>query len=78
VHTHGVTDPQHTHGPPAGTSAYVAQGGGTVPSGSGFNWSTPANTGAAATGITIDNAGSGSAHNNMQPFQVVNKIIRAK
>lgn len=31
---------------------------------------------AAGTGVTTQNAGSGSGHNNMQPFAVLNKIIK--
>ena len=33
-------------------------------------------TQSATTGITVDNAGGGQAHNNMQPSITVNRMIR--
>lgn len=78
AHNHGVTDPGHAHdlvtvGPgTAGTANvledralrdFYEQRGGLVYS----------NT----TGISIQNAGGGGAHNNLQPYLVLNYIIRA-
>lgn len=37
---------------------------------------TSVSANAAATGITIQNAGAGSAHNNVQPYIVLNYMIR--
>lgn len=60
AHTHGVTDPTHTH-------TYNAPAGLDAASGGAFNASIQASvTGASATGITINSTGSGGAHNNVQ------------
>jgi microcystin-dependent protein len=87
AHTHGVTDPGHTHTVPIGYT-----GAGTVGSVSGasstgsFNESTASST----TGVTIGSEsahthslsasgstnGGGGAHNNMQPYAVANVIIK--
>ena len=67
THTHGVTDPGHTHA--SGNSiapgnffqkADTTGGAGTVPN--------------ATTGITIQNAGSGTG--NMHPYTTVNYFIK--
>jgi microcystin-dependent protein len=72
IHSHGINDPQHAH-----QKQFGAPGGGdnnysNNPAGNG----APSNTAFAFTGITINNAGGGGAHNNMQPSAVVNKIIK--
>ncbi|GMM93126.1 tail fiber protein [Qipengyuania sp. MTN3-11] len=74
AHSHTVTDPGHTHSSPSssGTAGVV----------NGFDdiaqtTSGTATTGSAATGITVASAGSGEAHNNVQPTIIANKIIRA-
>ena len=73
-HSHGVTDPGHTHGY-KGLSGFLAGAGGTT--GSGYqNTSNNDNTASNTTGISINNAGSGNAHNNVQPTIVCNYIIR--
>jgi microcystin-dependent protein len=67
AHSHGVTDPGHTHtgtvanvwGPASGESA--SPGGGRNLDSRSFTTSN--NT----TGISINNAGGGGSHNNMQP-----------
>jgi microcystin-dependent protein len=76
THDHDITDPGHTHtstvvqGSSPGTGDYPQRG--TVNSAS-----TPANaTSSATTGITINNAGSASAHNIVQPTIICNYIIR--
>lgn len=77
VHTHGVTDSGHTHvvNPQATFSGNTAalSGGGSVNGGT-FNSGA---TASATTGVTIQNAGSGAAHNNVQPTIIANYIIRA-
>jgi microcystin-dependent protein len=74
VHSHGVTDPGHFHTltqQVRGTSM-VNQSGGND---NGIGAITPA-TDSKTTGITINNAGSGSAHNNVQPTIILNYIIK--
>jgi microcystin-dependent protein len=75
AHSHGVTDPGHTH--TLTQSALVANTAGTAfdnagTAGAGASVSANSNT----TGISIQNAGGGGAHNNMQPSAVVMKIIK--
>lgn len=75
AHTHTVTDPQHRH-----LGVYAA-GAGALP-----YWhftttvaleTTPTKaTDSSTITMTIGNAGSGTAHNNMQPSLVVNFLIK--
>lgn len=67
-HSHGVTDPGHSHL----TQRYPTATGGS----SGFTIDTSMSgtladntlpTKSATTGITINNTGGGAAHNNVQP-----------
>lgn len=71
THSHGVTDPQHDHG--RGFAADVA-----VPEvGPAYGASNPGQvTLAAATGISIDNAGSSTPFNVVQPTLICNCIIK--
>lgn len=71
-HSHGVTDPTHSHA--EGTTAPTVEDiGPGVP--------TPGvvgvvgTTGAAATGISIQNTGGGGAHENRQPFVALRYAI---
>jgi microcystin-dependent protein len=65
-HTHGVTDPGHSH-------TYVNQPNTVNPAVSltttdaADNVNVNQNTGTSSTGISINNTGGGEAHNNMQP-----------
>lgn len=66
VHNHGVTDPGHTHSYINNTNNQNTD--------NAFASETAADdadlsktTGSSTTGITINNAGGGQAHNNMQP-----------
>ena len=70
THSHGVTDPGHVH--PYGYPNWS----GTATFGEGTGSSSPANTQSAVTGISIQNSGSGTAHNTMQPSAVVQWIIK--
>lgn len=81
THAHGVTDPSHAH-----TINPVAWGTGsggtnrTYNSGSGGLIGTEPFSGsvnAAYTGISIQNAGSGGAHNNMPPFTALVFIMKS-
>ncbi len=70
-HTHSVTDPGHTHSYNGATGAVAADGVITVARvGSGQT------TGSSTTGISLGSTGIGSAHNNVQPTVITNKIIR--
>jgi len=85
AHAHSINDPQHTHGIPANNQSPSA-GNGILqatahPAATGTYESTAsAATGigiyANYTGISIQNAGSGQAHNNLQPYIVLNYIIK--
>lgn len=90
VHSHGVSDPSHVHGlndpghfhevNGSFATAYGSGGNGTdaYPSGNSntSNSTTGIAMGYAYTGISIQNAGSGGAHNNVQPTLIVNWIIK--
>jgi microcystin-dependent protein len=70
-HTHVLTDPTHLH------TSLVSTGNTTGVAGGGGFSTTPGNTSAAATGITIANTGGGASHLNVQPTIIFNKIIFA-
>lgn len=72
THNHGVTDPGHVHVIGSSTSAADS----SVPTLGGSTASSNYNTNNATTGITIQNSGSGTAHNNVQPTIVLNYIIK--
>lgn len=76
VHSHTVNDPGHSH-PIRLDSAIDANPGLRWGSGIGnFIGSDGVYIGHKQTGITLGNSGSGTAHNNMQPYQIGNWIIR--
>ena len=75
VHGHGVSDPTHIHsGSTAGSSANVVAGTGPLA------LIAPQSMGNAPTGISIQNAGSGSAHTHNIDLRVkyVDQIIATK
>lgn len=82
VHNHSASDSGHRHawdaGSGTGANNYVGIGGSgqavSSPNPAGLNAPYNVQTGYAA--ISIGNAGSGGAHNNMQPSLVVTKMIR--
>lgn len=81
-HTHGTSQTPHTHdwghnnqaGAGGGAGNYGGTSGGYAEATSAANANISINS--ASTGITIQNAGSGAAHNNLQPSAVVLKIIK--
>jgi len=76
-HVHTVTDPGHQHDIPADTSALDIGGNVSVIGSTQPAVTTIANgTAAAITGVSVDAAGGGLAHNNMQPFAVVTWLIK--
>jgi len=75
VHNHGVTDLGHTHTESAAlASVGAAITGVPVPSAVPI----PGVTGISGTGISIQNAGSGAAHENRQPFTALRFGIWAR
>ena len=73
VHSHGVTDPTHSHNYYLPNSDTAGAG---VAVGVSSDGSASTATTSSSTGVSINNAGSGSAHNNMQPSLVTNFIIK--
>jgi microcystin-dependent protein len=83
-HNHGVTDPGHYHGTNGNYFAiwragdvysggcYGAGCGNQVPNVQFNDW----RTGSSTTGISIQNTGGGAAFNEMNPYQVLNYIIK--
>jgi microcystin-dependent protein len=74
AHSHTITDPGHAH-----TQTTSATDGATTradSSSGGTTYNNVANINSNTTGITINNAGGGGAHNNLQPYVVANWIIK--
>lgn len=72
AHSHGVTDPGHTH-------IYTRPDGAFLNPGAGGSATAPApgqSTGSSTTGITIQNAGGGGAHATVMPVIGVTYILR--
>ncbi|MCC6156125.1 MAG: tail fiber protein [Candidatus Hydrogenedentes bacterium] len=73
AHSHGVTDPGHKHRVPRElTGAATGSDEDVVPGSGASTVDTSTNT----TGITIQNAGGGGAHNNVQPSAIVTMAIK--
>lgn len=80
-HSHTVTDPQHSHGINSPGGLIVVQDntatngivGGAIQKMQGRGDVTINN---GATGITVQNTGSNTAHNNMQPYGVATFVIK--
>jgi microcystin-dependent protein len=66
-HAHAITDPGHNH---TGGASFPG-GGTTIPGGTGGPQLNTPNTGNSTTGITINNAGGGGAHANVQPTALI-------
>ena len=88
-HSHGVTDPGHTHNQTSlnddfNNSAAGANGGYITPfttpsyprsdSTGNVTWTNTINSN--TTGLTVNNTGNGDAHLNIQPYTTVNYIIK--
>lgn len=74
AHSHGVTDPGHTLTQNAKSSAGSGDGIATASSGGVAGvWGSQVTQ---TTGISIQNTGGGSAHNNLQPYIVVYRWVR--
>jgi hypothetical protein len=71
AHNHTVTDPGHTHLTQRYPTATGASTGFTIDTSmSGTLADNTLPTKSATTGLTVNNAGGGAAHNNVQPFVV--------
>jgi microcystin-dependent protein len=76
-HTHTLTDPGHQHSLPNRNTFPAASGTTQVTQDFVSGISSGGNpVQSATTGITIANAGSGNAHNNVQPTIIANKLLR--
>ena len=77
VHNNVIVDAghQHTYQNASLATTYASR---SAPDGNFVTSGTPGLTSLNGTGISINNvaAGGGQAHNNVQPFLVVNKIIK--
>jgi microcystin-dependent protein len=79
AHSHGISDPGHTHNQTVDASYNPARGGGAsdyAQNNTGLNASGGGlSTGASTTGVSVmsatatnQNTGGGGAHNNLQPY----------
>lgn len=72
AHSHGITDPGHTHLTQRYPSAVGTSTGFTADTSmSGTPAVNTLPTGSATTGVTVQSQGGGGAHNNMPPYLVV-------
>ena len=75
THNHGITDPGHSH-------SYFNQPNTVNPAVSltttdvADNVNVNQTTGVSTTGITINNTGNSQPHNNLQPYLVIQYIIK--
>ncbi|WP_262048470.1 phage tail protein [Bradyrhizobium sp. Bra78] len=74
AHNHGVTDPGHTHA--TSFPLWGSPATGSSAAGGGAFTMTTAVIASATTGISVQNAGSGSAHAILPPTIVLSKILR--
>jgi microcystin-dependent protein len=73
-HDHAITDPGHTHDGEANEAQNSASGVEYLRQNGTFTRDDV--VAVAMTGITVNNAGGGAAHNNVQPTIILNKIIK--
>jgi microcystin-dependent protein len=78
AHNHTITDPGHVHTLSADIQVDTASGGAQSHGTHANNIGPTATMSSATTGITINNSGSGTPHNVVQPSLVMNYIIRVK
>lgn len=73
-HNHGITDPGHSHSYTNNTNDQSVNTL-TTQEIAADQVDLSATTGASTTGITINNAGGGGAHNNMQPTIFIGNVF---
>lgn len=73
-HNHGITDPGHTHTWTHGTEGDDSGNGGSYSEYTTIPGSISNAIASATTGITVNNAGGGSSHNNMQPTLFIGHV----
>jgi microcystin-dependent protein len=76
THNHGITDPGHTHTNSTTQGQSTVQGNFLYRGSANLGTFSPTTIDNATTGITINNAGSASAHNIVQPTIIANKLLR--
>lgn len=74
-HNHGVTDPGHSHTYTNNTNDANPAISATTMSVADNTDIPNNNTGTSYTGIAIQNAGDGGAHNNMQPTEFIGHVF---
>lgn len=72
AHSHGVTDPGHSHN----MSTWQGTNSSDFARGDGTNVNITEQTASSVTGLTVNSAGSNTAHNNTQPTLIANYIIK--
>jgi microcystin-dependent protein len=72
-HNHTTNESPHAHGISYSGNNGYSGGGNPFPSSGGFGGPS---TGSASTGLSINSAGSGGAHNNMQPSSFLNVMVK--
>jgi microcystin-dependent protein len=72
AHSHSITDPGHNHS----YDKTVTDSNGPFGDNSSEEKNSSTSTGSSTTGITIKNTGGNEAHNNLQPYIVLNYIIK--
>jgi microcystin-dependent protein len=79
-HIHGITDPGHVHQQNVTANADSGGTGTRLDYDADVTGATAytqgINTQGASTGITINTAGNSQAHNNLQPYMVLNYIVK--
>lgn len=72
AHTHSVTDPGHSHVEHSNNATTGSlRGWPAADTSTNTSTATGYSTASATTGITVETAGGGGAHNNLQPYIVV-------
>lgn len=74
VHNHSITDPGHTHTWNHGTEGDDSGNGGSYSEFTQIPGSISNAIESSTTGVTVNNAGDGGAHNNMQPTLFIGHV----